>query len=59
MFALGGVQPAIKLAAFKGTPGAKAVGMVWVVSWGVIEILSLVAGDVDFGGEREGSLTLR
>jgi hypothetical protein len=50
---------AVKLAAFKGTPGTKVVGMVWVESWVMIEILVLLARDLDSGPEGEGSLTLR
>lgn len=59
MFALGGAQPAIKLAAFKGLPVTKAVSMIWTVSWVTLEILGLLARDVDFGPEGEGSLTPR
>jgi hypothetical protein len=59
MFALGGAQPAIKLAAFKGLPVTKAVGMTWTVSWVVLEMLGLLARDVDFGTEAEGPLTLQ
>jgi hypothetical protein len=59
MFALGGAQPAIKLAAFKGLPVTKAVGMTWTVSWVVLETLGWLARDVDFGPGGEGPLTLR
>ncbi len=59
MFALGGAQPAIKLAAFRGLPVMKAVGMTWTVSWVVLEILGLLARDVGFGTEGEGTLTLQ
>ena len=59
MFTLAGAQPAIKLAAFKGLPIAKAVGIIWVISWMVVEVLALLARDVEFGSEEEGPLTLR
>lgn len=58
MFALGGVQPAVKLAAFSGMPGTKAIGLTWVVSWVVVEILGSLARDIDFGPDGNGSLTL-
>lgn len=32
MFALGGVQPTIKLSAFKDLPFTQAIGVVWVLS---------------------------
>ncbi len=59
MFALGGAQPAIKLAVFRGLPVTKAVGMTWTISWVVLEILGFLARDVDFGPEGEGPRTLR
>lgn len=55
MFALGGVQPTIKLAAFKGLPVTKAVGILWVVSWVVVEVLGLLAKDVGIGPGGGGS----
>jgi hypothetical protein len=59
MFALGGVQPAIKLAAFRGLPVTKAVGMTWTVSWVVLEILGFLARDVNFLHGGEGPPTFR
>jgi hypothetical protein len=49
MFALGGAPAAVKLAAFKGVPFTKAVGMIWVISWVVVEILSLLSGNFHCG----------
>lgn len=49
MFTLGVAQPAIKLASFKGLPLTKAFGMMWLTSWIVIEVLALMASELDLG----------
>lgn len=59
MFALGGVQPMIKLLAFRGLPFTKTVGVIWVLSWFVIELLSLLSRQVDTSSDTVGALTVR
>jgi hypothetical protein len=48
-FLLGVIQPAIKLASFNGVSFSHAFGFMWLGSWVVIEIVALLAREVDVG----------